>query len=377
MPPKPAASDALAERLRQRIAETGPLSLADFMQTSLTDPQSGYYAARQPIGRGGDFITAPEVSQVFGELIGLWTVAVWQSMGTPEIVVAELGPGRGTLMRDALRAWRNFPEFVSRLRICLVETSPALRELQHTALERSAACGAAVSLSWHETIGDLPPGPLIVLANELLDALPIRQFVRRGSSWQERMIGLDDGGGFSFVERPVSGSEAGQLCHLEASAEDGDIAELRPAVAGLLDDLSRRAASNPLAALFIDYGAEASGFGDTLQSVRGHRFVDPLSHPGEADLTAHVDFQAMKNQAEIRGLSAYGPMLQGAFLLKLGLAERQERLLQSATPDQRPMLVSGANRLIDPQQMGALFKVLAVTGADLPAPPPFPPKGAS
>jgi NADH dehydrogenase [ubiquinone] 1 alpha subcomplex assembly factor 7 len=356
---------SLAQRLKRRIACEGPISVADYMEACLNDAREGYYASRQPIGASGDFTTAPEISQMFGELLGIWAVAVWQSMGSPRpAVVAELGPGRGTLMADALRAWRSVPEFLPSVSAALVETSPALRASQQEALR-----GSQASIDWHERIEDVPQGPLIVLANEFLDALPVQQFVRRGQDWLERCVALDEKAGLTFVDgASVAGDELPQIA---SGVPAGAIVEVRPAVDTLIATLASRASHAPVAALFIDYGHDETGPGDTLQAVRRHRFADPLATPGAADLTAHVDFAALKRAGQAHGLRVYGPLPQGEFLLKLGLAERRDRLLEGAQQQQRKALVSGAARLADPRQMGILFKAIALTSGGLPPPPPF------
>lgn len=370
MPPEMTPTP-LAARLAGRIEREGPLTVAEYMEACLNNPQSGYYATHQPLGAGGDFITAPEISQVFGELIGLWSIAAWQSLGRPdEITIAELGPGRGTLLRDALRAWRNFLDFHRRVRLALVERSEILRRLQAEALALAAEGDPPPPAAWHESLDTVPQGPLIVIANEFLDALPIRQFVRRAEAWHERLVARRDAGGLAFTESE-SGVKACPALSRFANAKEGEIAEIRPGSASLVSTLAARAEAAPLAALLIDYGPEVSGTGDTLQAVAGHGFADPLASPGEADLTAHVDFGAIAERARREGLSVYGPMPQGEFLLKLGLAERHEQLLRTARPDQRPMLASGANRLIDPRQMGVLFKAFALTGPGVLDPPPF------
>lgn len=365
-----AADDlSLAARLHARIAENGPLTVEAFMQACLSDAASGAYASRQPIGGAGDFITAPEISQIFGELIGLWSVSVWQSMGAPRAVtVAELGPGHGSLMADALRAWRAVPAFLDVISVALIETSPVM-----VAAQRSALREARVPVSWYATLDELPDGPLIVLANEFIDALPIRQFIYRDGTWLERLIASDGSGGFCFTEgnRLALGDQASDL---PDEAPDGSILEMRPAARTLLYELARRASVAPLAVLIIDYGHDEAGFGDTLQAVRGHRFAATLADPGSADLSAHVDFADLKRRASALGLKPYGPVPQGEFLLKLGLGERRNRLLQRATPAQAEAIASGASRLVDPKQMGILFKALALTGADRPPPPPFGPQ---
>ncbi|MFZ0396895.1 MAG: SAM-dependent methyltransferase [Methyloceanibacter sp.] len=362
-----AADDlSLAARLHARIAENGPLSVEAFMQACLSDAASGAYASRQPIGGAGDFITAPEISQIFGELIGVWSVSVWRSMGAPRAVtVAELGPGRGTLMADALRAWRAEPTFLDAASVALIETSPVM-----VAAQRSALREARVPVSWYATLDELPDGPLIVLANEFIDALPIRQFIYRDGTWRERLIASDGSGGFCFTEgnRLALGDQASDL---PDEAPDGSILEMRPAARTLLYELARRASVALLAVLIIDYGHDEAGFGDTLQAVRGHRFAATLADPGSADLSAHVDFADLKRRASALGLKPYGPMPQGEFLLKLGLGERRNRLLQRATSAQAEAIASGASRLVDPKQMGILFKALALTGADLLPPLPF------
>ena len=356
---------SLADRLRRRIAVEGPIRVCDFMDACNADARGGYYMSRQPIGAEGDFITAPEVSQIFGELLGLWCVAVWQSMGAPtSVTVAELGPGRGTLLRDAIRAWRASPQFLQNVSVALVETSPTLRRRQTATL-----AGVPVHLQWHASIGELTDGPLIVLANEFIDALPVRQLIRRGETWHERRVALDRNGDFIFVEGEAVAEE--HLPPLAAPAEDGEILETRAAVSSLIAELSARAARAPLAALFIDYGHVESACGETLQAVQHHRYADPLANPGEADLSAHVDFAALKREAEAQGLVAYGPLPQGEFLLKLGLGARRDRLQQGATAEQMAAVISGAARLADPRQMGIVFKVLALTSGALPPPPPF------
>lgn len=364
-----ARTASLAARLRTRIRGHGPILLADFMETCLSDPQGGYYTSRLPIGKDGDFITAPEISQIFGELVGLWTVAVWQSMGAPaQLIVAELGPGRGTLMADALRAWRSVPQFLDSARLALVETSPTLRKVQQ---ERLA--GSPVPIEWYTRIEDVPKGPLIVLANEFIDALPIRQFIRRAGEWRERCVTLGANGEFTLSDGEAIRDGAALSHKLAEPAVDGAIIELRPAAEAFVAHLATRAAQAPLAALIVDYGYARPSFGDTLQAVRAHEFADPFAAPGETDLTAHVDFAALKRGAEARHLAAHGPMPQGEFLLKLGLGTRRDQLLQTARANQRDAIASGAARLVDPHKMGVLFKVLALTGGGVLPPPPFAP----
>ena len=364
-----ARTTSLAARLRTRIRGHGPIPLADYMAACLSDPQGGYYTSRLPIGKTGDFITAPEISQIFGELVGLWAIAVWQSMGAPaQITVAELGPGRGTLMADALRAWRSVPQFLDSARVALVETSPTLHKVQQ---ERLA--GSPVPIEWYTRIEDVPEGKLIVLANEFVDALPIRQFICQEGEWRERCVTLGANGEFTLSDGEVIRDGAALSPKLAEPTTDGTIIELRPAADAFVAHLATRAAQAPLAALIVDYGYAKPSFGDTLQAVHAHEFADPFAAPGETDLTAHVDFAALKRGAEAQRLATHGPMPQGEFLLKLGLGARRDRLLQTARADQRDAIASGVARLVDPHKMGVLFQVLALTGGGVPPPPPFAP----
>lgn len=364
--PSQGPATGLAAKLARRIRRQGPIPVADYMAACLADPAFGYYRWRDPLGAAGDFTTAPEVSQIFGELVGLWCTVVWRQMGAPgEVRLIELGPGRGTLMADALRAAGLDPEFLAAARVHLVETSPVLRTRQRERLEPWRA-----ALAWHDRLDEVPDGPAILLANEFLDALPVHQFVRRGGAWHERCVGLDAEDRFVFCLAPQAAEEPGLPDILCLHAGEDAVAEVRPQAATLVAALGERARRHPLAALIIDYGHTAHGLGDTLQAVRGHTYADPLGEPGEADLTAHVDFEALVEAAGEAQLSAHGPLPQGRFLLALGLAQRCERLARD-NPAAAETIVSGARRLVDPQQMGALFKVLALTGAGQPKPPGF------
>jgi len=304
---------------------------------------------------------------MFGELIGAWAASVWHVMGAPpRVTVAELGPGRGTLMRDALRVFRSVAALAGSLDIALIEKSPVLRKVQGETLR-----GSPAPLTWFERIEDLPRGPLILIANEFIDALPLRQLVRARGSWHERSVTIGADGAFEFCAGKRVQSDALPAFLRGIDAEDGAIAETRPGAVELVAVLAERGQHAPLAALFAEYGHEVSGAGDTLQAVSRHKFADPLAAPGQADLTAHVDFATLKETAIAPGLAAYGPMPQGQFLLKLGLAARCERLAQDATDDQKAALYSGAARLADPRQMGTLFKVLDLQASGLAPPPPF------
>jgi NADH dehydrogenase [ubiquinone] 1 alpha subcomplex assembly factor 7 len=322
----------MAGEIEELIRRDGPITVAEFMRRAV----ARYYAGRDPLGARGDFVTAPEITQVFGELIGLWCVETWRAIGAPEpVALVELGPGRGTLMRDALRAMARVGGF--RPALHLVETSPALRALQRDL----PAC-------WHDGIATVPRMPMLLLANEFFDALPVHQYVGD----VERRVGLVDG----------------RLAFLPDG--DGAVAERAPERAALAAEIATRIAAHGGAALIVDYGYVA-GSGDTLQAMRRHRRRDVLSEPGEADLTAHVDFGALAAAARARGARTWGPVPQGAFLLSLGIETRAARLVETATPDQAMLVRSGCRRLIDPGEMGTLFKVLAITRMNDPAPPGF------
>ncbi len=353
-------------RVRERITESGPISIAEYMAIALGDPEHGYYRTRDPLGAAGDFVTAPEISQVFGELIGLWCAATWRAMGAPDPVrLVELGPGRGTLMADAIRAAERVPEFLAAADIHLVETSPALRRPQHDAM-------AALRATWHESFAEVPDGPCLVIANEFFDALPVEQFVRTTDGWRRRSIGIDDAAGALYFVLTDSGPT------IPSPFQDAPLGvpcEVRPDAEMLAGDIARRIARDGCAALIIDYGHAARAPGETLQAVRRHRFDDVLARPGLADLTAHVDFVAVAEAARTAGAHAHGPVAQGAFLDRLGLGVRMQRLCDAA-PDRADDIRAGCRRLSDVDEMGELFKALAITRPGSPPPAGFATKGA-
>jgi len=355
----------LAQKLSAQIAAGGPISLHDYMAACLYDPDHGYYRKRAPLGRGGDFITAPEISQVFGEMIGLWAAQVWMQMGRPPALrLVELGPGRGTLMADALRAARVAPGFHAALHIHLVESSDVLREAQKATL-----ADAPAPLSWHADFAEVPDGPAIVIANEFFDCLPVRQFVFDGAVWRERMVTLN-GGAFDIVPDGETANPPPNALKLGVP-HTGDILEDCPATATMLDAFAARARVAPLAALAIDYGYATPAFGDTVQAVRHHRYASLFEAPGETDLTAHVDFASLARQADEAGFSVYGPMPMGEWLLRLGVETRANQLLARASAEDARAMAQSIARLVDPAQMGALFKVLSWTHGISDAPPPF------
>jgi len=349
--------NGLARKLAERIRAAGPLTVADYMKAALFDPDSGYYATRDPLGVAGDFVTAPEISQIFGELIGLWCVDTWRKMGSPRpVVVAELGPGRGTLMKDALRAARVVPEFGAAAALHLVEASPVLRAAQMKAL-------SAHGPVWHGGAEELPSGPILLIANEFLDALPIRQFVRVEDGWRERQVTLaETGDGFSFALGSMSAA-----IDVPDEAPLGAVREISEGASRLGAWLGARLTRDGGASLFIDYGYVNGGYGDTLQSLGRHRRHEVLEEPGTADLTAHVDFAAFGRAAAGAGARVSGPVAQARFLSRLGIAERAERLLGAASETQAGSIATGYRRLLDPAAMGSLFKALALSDPVLPA----------
>ena len=353
----------LAALLRDLIAKDGPITVERYMAEALGHPTHGYYVTRDPLGAGGDFTTAPEISQMFGEMIGLWCVATWRRMGEPSpFVLAELGPGRGTLMADALRAARLEPRFLDVAQLHLVETSPALREKQSAAL-------STYRPAWHADFSAVPDGPLLLVANEFFDALPIRQFERTADGWRERLVG-HDGERFVFV---LSSSEPDET--LPSNAPAGAIMENSPASLRIMREIGERIARHGGAALAIDYGYVRTegtrAWGETLQAVRGHQRHDPLEAPGEADQTAHVDFAVLARAARDAGAVAHGPLPQGLFLKALGIEVRALRLARDATPEQRKAIDAALHRLTHADGMGLLFKALVIAHPSLCAPDGF------
>lgn len=345
----------LGKRLAREIATTGPIPVARYMAECLTH----YYATRDPLGRGGDFTTAPEISQVFGELIGVWAADLWLRGGAPDrFRLVELGPGRGTLMADLWRATARVAGFHAAAGVHLVEISPALRLAQAARLPHA---------SWHDRLDDIPDdAPLLLVANEFFDALPIRQLVKTAAGWRERMVAFADG---RFVDAPGPMPLDALVPASILPAPIGTVVELAPAAGAIAAEVGARLAAQGGAALIIDYGYAGPATGDTLQAVRAHAFADPFSDPGEADLTAHVDFSAIA--AAARPARAWGPVGQGAWLSALGIAARTEALAARAAPEQAALLRSGTARLVGDDAMGSLFKLLALTASAWPQPAGF------
>ncbi|WGW04224.1 class I SAM-dependent methyltransferase [Tropicibacter oceani] len=338
----------LAKLLGQQIAASGPMSLSEYMALCLMHPQHGYYSTRDPLGTAGDFTTAPEISQMFGELIGLSLAQSWIDQGSPTpFVLAELGPGRGTLMQDALRATRAVPGFHDALSLHLVEASPILRAAQAQRL-------AAFAPQWHDTIDSLPDAPLFLIANEFFDALPIRQFCREGQGWREKVVGVQDG---LLIPGLTDAAAQSALDDRLADTHDGDIVETCAPACAIAGQIGARIAQHGGAALIIDYG-DWHSLGDTLQALRQHLPVDPFAQPGEADLTAHVDFEALARAAAPAAHSRLTP--QGVFLERLGITARAQALATGMGEAALSSHVAAHRRLTHPTEMGSLFKTLAL-----------------
>ncbi|MEY4256277.1 MAG: hypothetical protein RLZZ141_1504 [Pseudomonadota bacterium] len=349
---------SLKARLQAQISAFGPISVAQYMGLCLHDPKDGYYAAHPKLGAEGDFLTAPLTSQMFGELLGLWTIAVWESLGCPkQLSLIEIGPGDGTLMSDLLRAARLAPQMVKGLEVTLVETSAPLTLIQQQRL-------ADGPIRWTDRLDQVAgDGPVIIIANEVLDCLPARQFIRTATGWAERMVGLTDEGDLTFglSPRPVEG--------LFPPAPQGAVLELSAAQETLGAEVAALISTRGGAGLLIDYGRDTEGFGDTLQALRSHQKHGPLDHPGLDDLTIHADFPAVLKAAQAEGVEV-AMTSQSAFLQRLGIVARAESLAK-ARPDQSAIVERQLERLIAPDQMGDLFKVAGLWSKDMPQPPGF------
>lgn len=347
----------LVEKLLSRIAATGPMTLAEFMEVCLLDPEHGYYATRDPLGRAGDFTTAPEISQMYGELIGLALAQSWLDQGAPTLfTLAEAGPGRGTLMADILRATRGIDGFHAAMRIVLIEASPTLRARQAETL-------SDYTPAWIEQVDDLPKRPLWFVANEFFDALPIRQFMRDGAGWAETVITTRDGQ-LAFARAAPTAVRA--LEHRLSDTQDGDIVETCAAAIPVAATIGHRIATHGGAAIIADYGDWRS-LGDTFQAVKDHAITDPLIAPGEADLTAHVDFEKLAHAFAPAQATPLTP--QGEFLERLGIAARAQALAARLQGDALSTHIAAYRRLTHPDEMGTLFKILALSPPNAPPVP--------
>ena len=342
---------SLRDRLAAQIETSGPISVAQYMTACLHDPQGGYYATRPALGADGDFITAPLISQMFGEMVGVWAITAWRELGGPTAFrLVEMGPGDGTLMSDILRTAKAAPEFLAAADIWLVETSSPLRALQREKLGQRETPGA---LNWADTLADVPgDAPLVVIANELLDCLPVRQFVRTAAGWAEQLVGLNAAGELAFMLAPTPAAS------LLPDAREGVVFEQSAAQAAMGAELGERVVRDGGAALLVDYGRDLPGFGDTLQALVRHKKVDPLAGPGEADLTVHADFPAVLDAARGQG-AASAVITQAQFLARMGIGERAEALVRRH-PDRTEMIGRQLHRLLAASQMGELFKAACI-----------------
>lgn len=351
----------LQNEIRKLIKSSGPMPVWRYMELCLLHPEHGYYVSRDPLGREGDFTTSPEVSQMFGELLGLWAASVWRAIGSPPILrLVELGPGRGTMMADALRALRVLPPLYQSLTIHMVEVNPVLREKQRATLS------GVRNITWHDSIDDIVEGPAVIFANEYFDVLPIHQMVKRETGWHERVVDLDANGKLVFgaAAEPTPRFEV-LLPPLVRAAPPGAVFEWRPDTE--IMKIATRVRDQDGAALIIDYGHMRSDAGDTFQAIARHSFTDPLKNPGQADVTAHVDFQALARAAEDLGARVHGPVTQGDFLKRLGIESRAATLMAKATHEVSADISGALKRLTEPGRggMGSMFKVLGVSQPDV------------
>ena len=346
----------LQSEIKKLIQSAGPMPVWRYMELCLTHPQYGYYVSRDPLGREGDFTTAPEVSQMFGELLGLWAASVWKAIGSPPLLrLIELGPGRGTMMADALRALRVLPPLYQSLSVHLVEINPVLRDKQKSTLS------GVRNIAWHDRIDDIPVGPAVILANEYFDVLPIHQMVKRETGWHERTVEIDgnDRLAFGVAPEPTPHFEV-LLPPLVRAAPIGAVFEWRPDAE--IMKIATRVRDQGGAALIIDYGHIRSDAGDTFQAIARHSFSDPLKNPGQADVTAHVDFQALARAAEDMGARVHGPVPQGEFLKRIGIETRALTLMAKTTHEVSEDIAGALRRLTGEGRtgMGSMFKVLAI-----------------
>ncbi len=362
---------SLSARLITRIQAEGPISVAEYMTLCLLDPIDGYYPTRDPLGSEGDFITAPEISQMFGEVLGLWALQCWQDMGRPQTLqFVELGPGRGIMMSDMLRAAQLDPGFAKAVRVVLIEASAALEAVQGRTLAQTC-----VPVSWAADISQVPPGPAIFVGNEFLDCLPIRQFIQKDrfagrAGWHERVVTYDKDAqnlAFAVSPSPISAAVQQTLPAAQAEARNDDLLEVCAAAHPLLDHLKERFTQDMGRAMFIDYGPDATEFGDSFQALKRHEKVGVFSDPGNTDLTARVDFAALKHFADDINLSATSVVTQRELLSRLGLEIRAVALAR-AKPEARDKLARQMERLMATEQMGTLFKAICFQSEGLETP---------
>ena len=356
---------SIEDHLRKLIDICGPMDLGTYMETCLAHPKFGYYASRDPFGQEGDFVTAPEMSQIFGELIGAWVVDLWQRSGQPAFTLLECGPGRGTLMADIMRAATKIPGFKDAADIHLVEMSSELRKKQQEALKE-------YDVSWHEDLRNVPGDkPIICIANEFLDALPVRQLVKTDDGWLEKCVTIDDSHMLSYTTRPAEPEIVQFLPEYSEKAEPGAVYEISPERLNWLLFFAQKIKGTTGIALFIDYGYYGKGAGDTFQAVKNHAYANPLDGPGTSDLTAHVDFAHISDVADQSYLSSYGPVTQKDFLARLGIELRAQTLKKDKDKQTQDKIDLDVHRLTHSDEMGTLFKVMAMANQAFPKPVGF------
>jgi SAM-dependent MidA family methyltransferase len=344
----------LAEKIRREIELTGPISIAHYMAQCLFDPQYGYYTTREPFGAAGDFITAPEISQMFGEMLAAWWLSARSTLNLPHLVLAEAGPGRGTLMNDMLRTIRKVsPQSLPQ--VLMIEASSRLTQVQKELLRHHG-----IEMTWTDTFSSLPAVPMGIVANELFDAIPVRQFVKTADAWLERMVRLGDDGSFEFA-LGTARLHPRLMPRGHEREPEGQIFEYDPARQAVIESIALHLRQHEGFALFIDYGHAVSGFGDTLQAVRKHQPVGIFDHPGEVDLTTHVDFQSLARRAQANGIHASSVIEQEGFLIGTGIRQRAARLQAGSPPEKAAHINTALERLIGGDKMGSLFKVLALS----------------
>ncbi len=352
--------------IASHIEANGPISVAEYMDLALYHPEYGYYITSDPVGAASDFITAPEVSQLFGELVGLWCIDSWNALSKPsKFNLVELGPGRGTLMTDLLRAAKVRSKFIEAANIYPIETNRYLRQKQMDAF------GKSNKITWHDDFSNLPDHPTIIVANEFFDCLPVRQFVVTDQGWRERGVGVNDDRTLNFVALESSERDLEVQGKFENIITNGTIAEVSPARTNFMREIAHILTTRTGRGLFVDYGHEKSGIGDTLQAVHNHQYANVLDRPGEIDLTAHVDFEVLAEAATTEETIVDGPIMQAAFLGQMGIEARTQKLLALAAPHQAATIRAGFDRLMSPDQMGSLFKVLTVSTKGLNPPAGF------
>lgn len=361
---------SLEGHIKKLIDLCGPLDIGTYMQTCLGHPEHGYYVSRPAIGAEGDFITAPEISQMFGELIGIWCADLWIRSGKGEINLLECGPGQGTLMADLLRATKGIEGFYGSIKIHFLETSPRLKQMQAQALRGFEDVIAPPV--WHDDLSSVPDDkPLFSIANEFLDALPIRQIVKSADGWLEKCVHITQDGELSYITKPAEAELIIFLPEHSANAKENDLYEISPARYGWVNRFADKLNKSSGAGLFIDYGFDGPASGDTFQAVKDHGYADPLATPGKADLTAHVDFSQLRQAAKEQGAIFYGVQTQGNFLKHLGIEQRAE-ILKSQTDDETAANIEqDLHRLVSAEKMGELFKVACLTSPDFSVPEGF------